>query len=59
MITAPGRDLPDIPGVPKIELRNIAAALLEQAIVGFEKDILSNDDMTRIGQNALAEQQAA
>ncbi|KAK7752894.1 hypothetical protein SLS62_005053 [Diatrype stigma] len=59
MIAAPGRDLPDIPGVPKIELRNIAAALLEQAVGGFEKDILSNDDMTRIGQKALAEQQVA
>lgn len=59
MIASPGRDLPVIPGVPTIELRYIAAALLKQAIGGFEKDMLSNDDMTRIGQNILAVQQAA
>lgn len=58
-ITSPGRVLPNVPGLPKIELTDIAAALLDQVINGFEKDTLSNDDMTRIGRKALAGQQTA
>ncbi|RYP89866.1 hypothetical protein DL770_004018 [Monosporascus sp. CRB-9-2] len=56
MIAGPGRDLPVVPGLPKIELRDFAAALLDQVVNGFEKDTLSNDDMIRIGQSALAKQ---
>lgn len=56
IIATPGRVLPNVPGLPKIELTDIAAALLDQVINGFEKDTLSNDDMIRIGQKALAGQ---
>lgn len=55
-ITAPGRVMPNVPGLPKIELTDIAAALLDQVVNGFEKDTLSNDDMIRIGQKVSAEQ---
>ncbi|KAL9620131.1 MAG: hypothetical protein Q9160_005337 [Pyrenula sp. 1 TL-2023] len=58
-ITAPGKVIPNIPGLPKIELHDIAAALLDQVVNGFEKDTLSNDDLTRIGQKVLRDQQTA
>ncbi|KAJ8128888.1 hypothetical protein O1611_g4746 [Lasiodiplodia mahajangana] len=54
LISAPDRKVPTIPGLPQIERRDIAAALLHQAVTGFEKDMLSNDDMIRIGQSALS-----
>lgn len=41
-------------GLPKIQLRDMAAALLDQVVNGFEKDTLGNGDMIRIGQKALA-----
>ncbi|KAI0836481.1 hypothetical protein F5Y06DRAFT_273577 [Hypoxylon sp. FL0890] len=44
-IAGPGRDSQVVPGLPKIELSVIAAALIDQAVNGLEKDILSNDDM--------------
>lgn len=56
IIAAPGRVLPTIPSLPKVELSDIAAALLDQVVDGFEKDTLSNDDLTRIGQKVLAGQ---
>lgn len=59
LIDHPSRERREIPGLPHIELTDIAAALLDQVINGFEKDTLSNDDMIRIGQKALAEQQKA
>jgi hypothetical protein len=43
--------------LPKLDVSEIAAALLDQAIKGFEKDTLLNEDLVRIGRNALAEQQ--
>jgi hypothetical protein len=52
-IAAPGRDPPPVPGLPNLQLRDIAAALLDQAINGFEKNILSNDELTDIGQKDL------
>lgn len=35
--------------VAKIERAELSAALLDQAMHGFEKDILSNADLVRIG----------
>lgn len=55
-INAPGKVVPQVPGLPTIELQDISAALLDQAIKGFEKDNLFSDDMTRIGQKALGQQ---
>ncbi|KAJ4419623.1 hypothetical protein N0V82_004818 [Gnomoniopsis sp. IMI 355080] len=54
-VNAPGLTAPNVPGLPTIELETIAAALLAQAMNGFEKDTLFSDDMTRIGGKALAE----
>jgi hypothetical protein len=56
LIDGPGKEKRVVPGLPSIELREIAAALLDQVINGFEKDTLSNDDMVRSGQKVLAEQ---
>lgn len=41
-------------GLPKIQLNEVAAALLDQAINGFDKETLMNEDLVRIGQRALA-----
>lgn len=49
LIDAPGAEKREIPGLPHIDLPDIAAALLEQVVSGFEKDTLSNDDLVRIG----------
>ncbi len=56
-IDAPSKPRREIPGLPHIELSDIAAAMLDQIVNGFEKDTLSNADMIRIGQKAWAEQQ--
>ncbi|KAI0480157.1 hypothetical protein GGR56DRAFT_256474 [Xylariaceae sp. FL0804] len=56
MILAPGMQRPDVPGLPKIALHDIALALLNQALDGFDKGTLSNDDMIRIAQNASVKQ---
>ncbi|KAK7957010.1 uncharacterized protein PG986_006232 [Apiospora aurea] len=54
MIHGPGMEVRTVPGLPNIELHDIAAALLDQVINGFEKDTLSNDDMSQLGQRVLA-----
>ena len=36
-----------------ISLEELAAAMLEQAICGFETDTLTNDNLRRIGRNVL------
>jgi hypothetical protein len=59
LIDAPGKEKRSIPGLPNIDLPDIAAALLDQIVKGFEQDTLSNADMIRIGQKALVEQQKA
>ncbi|WP_394830007.1 hypothetical protein LVJ94_26220 [Pendulispora rubella] len=41
-------------GLPKVDLGEMAAALLEQAVNGLEKDTLLNADLVRIGTKALA-----
>ncbi|KAJ4386462.1 hypothetical protein N0V93_009358 [Gnomoniopsis smithogilvyi] len=42
-----------MPGFPSIELAKLAAALLDQVINGFEKNMLLHDDLVRLGQNAI------
>lgn len=56
MIMAPGVERRNVPGLPEVALREVAAALLHQALNGLEKDTLSNDDLVRIGSKALAGQ---
>ncbi|KAF7535408.1 hypothetical protein G7054_g5396 [Neopestalotiopsis clavispora] len=56
MIMAPGVERRNVPGLPEVALREVAAALLDQALNGLEKDTLSNDDLVRIGSKALAGQ---
>ena len=46
--------LRSIMGFYKVSLGTIAAALPNQAISSFEKDMLQNRDLVRIGTNALA-----
>ncbi|KAJ3577775.1 hypothetical protein NPX13_g2796 [Xylaria arbuscula] len=43
-------------GVPKVSLQEMAAALLHEAVNGFEKETLENEDLVRIGAKALAAQ---
>jgi len=52
-ITAPGRDPPPVPGLPNLRVQDLAAALLDQVVNGFEKDTFFSDDMTRLGQRVL------
>ena len=42
-------------GLPKVEVSEIAATLLDQAVNGMEKDTLLNGDLVEIGQKVLAE----
>lgn len=44
-------------GLPQVTLSEIAATLLDQAVNGFEKEDLLNEDLIRIGQKVLSEQQ--
>lgn len=39
--------------VPNISLTEIAAAMLDQVVNGFEKEPLLNDDLVRIGNKIL------
>lgn len=43
--------------MPSISVVDICAAMLEQVLDGFEKDPLMNDDLARLGQKALSDQQ--
>lgn len=52
-INGPGKVNPNVPGLPTIELEDIAAALLGQVVEEFEKDTLFSDDMIRLGKAAL------
>lgn len=40
--------------LPRVHVRDMSAALLDQVVHGFEKETLMSADMTRIGQKALA-----
>ncbi|KAI1375089.1 hypothetical protein F4677DRAFT_423143 [Hypoxylon crocopeplum] len=59
LVDTPGQEKRSMPGVPNVDLPEVAAALLNQVVNGFEKDTLKNDDLIRIGRKALAEQQSA
>ncbi|KAF7941360.1 hypothetical protein BELL_0017g00150 [Botrytis elliptica] len=41
-------------GLPKVDVSQIAATLLEQAVKGIEKETLSNKDLVRIGDKVLS-----
>ncbi|KAI0884956.1 uncharacterized protein GGS22DRAFT_136474 [Annulohypoxylon maeteangense] len=40
-------------GLPKVDVGEISAALLDQVVNGFEKDTLQNEDLVRIGQEII------
>jgi len=40
-------------GLPKIEVSECAAAMIDQVINGFEKEPLDNTDLVRLGRKAL------
>lgn len=40
-------------GFPRISIVDMAAALLDSTVHGFNKEILSNEDLTTVGQSAL------
>lgn len=41
--------------MPRVEVSDLAAALLQQVVEGFDSDALLNEDLVRIGQKALAD----
>lgn len=41
-------------GLPILDVSEIAATLLQQAVNGIEQETLLTDDLVRIGQKALA-----
>ena len=45
--------------VPSVGVAEIAAAMLHEIINGFQKEPLENDDLVRIGRQALAMAEAA
>ncbi|KAM7201760.1 hypothetical protein V8F20_004721 [Naviculisporaceae sp. PSN 640] len=57
IINGPGREggflknffLHSIVGLPRIEVEEVAASLIQQVLNGFESDTLENEDMARIG----------
>ncbi|KAF4626949.1 hypothetical protein G7Y89_g11207 [Cudoniella acicularis] len=44
-------------GLPKVDVRQISACLVDQAVKGFEKETLLNEDLVRIGEMLLADQE--
>ena len=65
LVTAPGQIwktmtatvLKHVPFVPSVEVKEISAAMLHQVMTGFEKETLQNDDLVRIGRQALSDAQ--
>ena len=61
LICAPGQILKMIAAtilkfvmsLPNVDVREVAAAMLHEVIHGFEKEPLENDDLVRIGREAL------
>jgi hypothetical protein len=45
--------------VPRIPVGEVAAAMLDQVVKGFEKEPLQNEDLARIGSAVLREKQSA
>ncbi|PSR83816.1 hypothetical protein BD289DRAFT_435240 [Coniella lustricola] len=52
LVQGPDRERRSIPGVPDIEVEEVAAAQLEQVLNGFESEVLGNDDLVRIARKA-------
>jgi hypothetical protein len=50
----PGRTEPP-PGVVSVKGEELAAAMLDQVVRGFEMEPINNDDLVRIGAKVLAE----
>jgi hypothetical protein len=42
-------------GLPYLHVKELAAAEVDQAVKGFEKDVQVNDDCVRLGREALRE----
>ena len=42
-------------GLPSLYVGEVAAALLHEVVHGFEKESLENDDLVRIGKQALTQ----
>jgi ribosomal protein L5 len=40
-------------GLPHISIVEMAAAILDQTLHGFNKEVLSNEELTMVGQSAL------
>ncbi|KAF2104704.1 hypothetical protein NA57DRAFT_70912 [Rhizodiscina lignyota] len=54
IITAPWRaENPAMAKFPKIDVSEVAAAMIDQVLNGFEKEPLWNEDLLRIGQRVL------
>ncbi len=61
LITAPGQILKTIRAtvlkyvmsLPNVDVAEISAAMLHEVIHGFEKEPLENDDLVKIGRQAL------
>lgn len=51
MITTPSKTMAS--NYPRIDLSELSAALLHQIVDGFAKEPLLNDDLVKIGQQAL------
>ncbi len=50
----PGYKAPELPpSVPVVKREDVVATVLKLGIDGIEKDPLSNDDLVRIGEEAL------
>jgi len=61
LITAPGQILKTmratvlkyVMSLPNVDVAEISAAMLHEVIHGFEKEPLENDDLVKIGRQAL------
>jgi hypothetical protein len=43
-------------GLPNVAVGQVAATLIDQVINGFEKDTLLNEDLVRMGEKVLGQQ---
>ncbi|ROV89599.1 hypothetical protein VMCG_09922 [Cytospora schulzeri] len=52
IIHGPGKEKRTIPGVPSIEVHDLAAAMLDQVVNGVGKDTMMHEDLVQLGQKA-------
>lgn len=52
IIQGPGKERREIAGLPSIEVHELAAALLDQAVNGVGKDTMMHNDLVQLGQKA-------